>query len=153
MKKDIIFYSNYCTYSKEIINQISKTSINDNIIYVCVDDENIQLPPFIKAVPTIYLVNDKKISSNSMKRLKVIEKNTDGFIISEEDLKVRGEGNLFGSEQSGTNQFRKIANIVDHCDILLNVKEDFPRIASNNNPLYRPYIDYLSQDERIFTTI
>ena len=61
MKKDIIFYSNYCTYSKEIINQISKTSINDNIKYVCVDDENIQLPPFIKAVPTIYLVNDKKI--------------------------------------------------------------------------------------------
>jgi len=61
MKKDIIFYSNYCTYSKEIINQISKTEINDNIIYVSVDDENIQLPPFIKAVPTIYLVNDKKI--------------------------------------------------------------------------------------------
>ena len=60
-KKDIIFYSNYCTYSKEIINQISKTPINDNIIYVSVDDENIQLPPFIKAVPTIYLVNDKKI--------------------------------------------------------------------------------------------
>lgn len=61
MKKDIIFYSNYCTYSKEVINQISKTTINDNIIYVCVDDPNIQLPPFIKAVPTIYLVNDKKI--------------------------------------------------------------------------------------------
>jgi len=61
MKKDIIFYSNYCTYSKEIINQISKTTINDNIIYVSVDDENIQLPEFVKAVPTIYLVNDKKI--------------------------------------------------------------------------------------------
>ena len=61
MKKDIIFYSNYCTYSKEIINQISKTPINDNIIYVSVDDENIELPPFIKAVPTIYLVNEKKI--------------------------------------------------------------------------------------------
>lgn len=61
MKKDIIFYSNYCTYSKEIINQISKTPINDNIIYVSVDDENIELPPFVKAVPTIYLVNEKKI--------------------------------------------------------------------------------------------
>ena len=61
MKKDIIFYSNYCTYSKEVINQISKTPINDNIIYISVDDENIELPPFIKAVPTIYLVNDKKI--------------------------------------------------------------------------------------------
>ena len=61
MKKDIIFYSNYCSYSKEIINQIAKTPIHDNIIYVCVDDDNIQLPPFVKAVPTIYLVNDKKI--------------------------------------------------------------------------------------------
>jgi|SaaInlStandDraft_1057018.scaffolds.fasta_scaffold93200_2 hypothetical protein len=61
MKKDIIFYSNYCSYSKEIINQLAKTPIHDNIIYVCVDDDNIQLPQFVKAVPTIYLVNDKKI--------------------------------------------------------------------------------------------
>lgn len=61
MKKDILFYSNFCTYSKEIINSISKTNLNNNIIYVCVDDNNIQLPPFIKAVPTIYLVNEKKI--------------------------------------------------------------------------------------------
>ena len=43
-KKDIIFYSNFCTYCKEVINEISKTPINDNILYVCVDDENIQLP-------------------------------------------------------------------------------------------------------------
>jgi hypothetical protein len=61
MKKDIIFYSNFCTYCKEIINQISKTPINDNILYVCVDDDNIQLPNFIKAVPTIYLVSQKRI--------------------------------------------------------------------------------------------
>ena len=60
-KKDIIFYSNFCTYSKEIINEISKTPINDNILYVCVDDENIQLPNFITAVPTIYLVEKKRI--------------------------------------------------------------------------------------------
>ena len=61
MKKDIIFYSNHCSYCKEVIDQIVKTPINDNIIYVCVDDENIQLPPFVKAVPTIYLINEKKI--------------------------------------------------------------------------------------------
>ena len=61
MDKDIIFYSNFCTYSKEIINQISKTPINDNILYVCVDDDNIQLPNFIKAVPTVYLVSKKRI--------------------------------------------------------------------------------------------
>ena len=60
-KKDIIFYSNFCTYCKEVINEISKTSINDNILYVCVDDENIQLPNFVTAVPTIYLVEKKRI--------------------------------------------------------------------------------------------
>jgi len=61
MKKDLLFYSNYCSYSKEIINQISKTPINDNIMYICVDDENIQKPTWLEAVPTIYLVKEKKI--------------------------------------------------------------------------------------------
>ena len=61
MKKDIIFYSNFCTYSKEIINQISKTPLNDKMLYVCVDDENIQLPNFVTAVPTVYLVEKKRI--------------------------------------------------------------------------------------------
>ena len=61
MKKDILFYSNFCTYCKEVINNISKTPLNENMLFVCVDDENIQLPPFITSVPTIYLINDKKI--------------------------------------------------------------------------------------------
>ena len=61
MKKDILFYSNFCTYSKEVINSISKTPLNDAMLFVCVDDDNIQLPPFITSVPTIYLINDKKI--------------------------------------------------------------------------------------------
>tara|TARA_B110001469_G_C9647061_1_gene327618 strand:+ start:2578 stop:3063 length:486 start_codon:yes stop_codon:yes gene_type:complete len=61
MKKDILFYSNFCTYSKELINSISKTPLNESMLFVCVDDDNIQLPPFITAVPTIYLINDKQI--------------------------------------------------------------------------------------------
>ena len=61
MKKDILFYSNFCTYCKEVINHISKTPLNDNMLFVCVDDENIQLPPFINSVPTIYLINEKEI--------------------------------------------------------------------------------------------
>ncbi len=61
MKKDILFYSNFCTYCKEVINNISNTPLNENMLFVCVDDENIQLPPFITSVPTIYLINEKKI--------------------------------------------------------------------------------------------
>jgi hypothetical protein len=59
--KDILFYSNFCTYCKEIINTISKTPLNNSLMFVCVDDDNIQLPPFVTAVPTIYLVSEKKI--------------------------------------------------------------------------------------------
>ena len=61
MKKDILFYSNFCTYCKEVLNNISNTPLNENMLFVCVDDENIQLPPFITSVPTIYLINEKKI--------------------------------------------------------------------------------------------
>lgn len=59
--KNILFYSNNCNYSKEVIKKISQTPIKDNLIYVCVDDENIKLPDFLTAVPTIYLVQSKKI--------------------------------------------------------------------------------------------
>ena len=61
MSKDIIFYSNFCNYSKEILTQISKTTLNDKMTYICVDDRNITLPPFVQAVPTIYLINDQKV--------------------------------------------------------------------------------------------
>jgi hypothetical protein len=97
MKKDIIFYSNYCTYSKEIINQLSKTTINDNIIYVCVDDENIQLPPFIKAVPTIYLVNDKKIVVDEAITSWIKEKVSVPDKVGELQAYYGGCGNSYGS--------------------------------------------------------
>lgn len=61
MSKDIIFYSNFCNYSKEILTQISKTTLNDKMTYICVDDRNINLPPFVQAVPTIYLINEQKV--------------------------------------------------------------------------------------------
>ena len=61
MAKDIIFYSNFCTYCKDILTQISKTPLNDKMTYICVDDKNIKLPPFVNAVPTIYLIEQQKI--------------------------------------------------------------------------------------------
>lgn len=71
--KDIIFYSNFCTYCKDVINRISKTPINDNMVYICVDDRNIKLPPFVQAVPTIYLTSEKKI---------IVDENIDKWVQS-----------------------------------------------------------------------
>lgn len=51
-----------------------------------------------------FLITDKQLATPSLERLKVIENHTDGFLIAEEDLKLRGEGDLFGKEQSGSQQ-------------------------------------------------
>ena len=106
MKKDIIFYSNYCTYSKEILNQISKTSINDNIAYVCVDDPNIQLPNFITAVPTIYLVSEKKI---------VVDEAITGWIKEKISKPQIDELQAYYGSTSGSygNQFSSLDNSED----------------------------------------
>lgn len=60
MNKDIIFYSNYDEYCKNLINKIKKNNIKD-IIPICIDDSKIKIPSFIKVVPTLYLSKSKKI--------------------------------------------------------------------------------------------
>ena len=63
------------------------------------------------------------ISDSDTARLKVMEKVDDGFIISEEDFKLRGHGDLFGTKQSGDMSF-KIADIKNDYKILLQAKKD-----------------------------
>lgn len=63
------------------------------------------------------------ISDSDAERLKIMETVDDGFIISEEDFKLRGHGDLFGTKQSGDMAF-KIANIRNDYKILLQAKKD-----------------------------
>ena len=63
------------------------------------------------------------ISNQDTERLRIMEKTTDGFEISEEDFKLRGHGDLFGTKQSGDMSF-KIANIKNDYSILLRARED-----------------------------
>ncbi len=63
------------------------------------------------------------ISDNDAERLKVMEKTNDGFEISEEDFRLRGHGDLFGTKQSGDMTF-KIADVKEDYKILLQAKAD-----------------------------
>ena len=63
------------------------------------------------------------ISDSDAERLKIMENEDDGFIISEEDFKLRGHGDLFGTKQSGDMTF-KIASIKNDYKILLQAKKD-----------------------------
>jgi len=67
------------------------------------------------------------ISNSDTKRLSIMEQETDGYKISEEDFIMRGQGDLFGTAQSGEEVF-KIANIRRDYKILLKVKEDIDEI-------------------------
>jgi ATP-dependent DNA helicase RecG len=59
-----------------------------------------------------------------------MEETTDGFKLAEEDFKLRGSGDLFGTRQSGDMNF-KIANLTRDFDILLKAKEDSDNILKD----------------------
>lgn len=63
------------------------------------------------------------ISDKETERLDVLTKTMDGFKISEEDFKLRGSGDLFGTRQSGDTNF-KILNVKNDYKILIYAKQD-----------------------------
>jgi ATP-dependent DNA helicase RecG len=100
-----------------------------------------------------FLVSDKKLSGAALERLHVIEKNTDGFLIAEEDLRIRGEGDVFGKDQSGIKTTRILASLIDNQDILLKAREDLENIKVKYPQTFTQYVDKASQDEFLFKTV
>ncbi len=72
------------------------------------------------------------ISDSDTDRLKIMETVDDGFVISEEDFKLRGHGDLFGTKQSGDMTF-KIANIREDYKMLLQAKKDSKEYLLDKN--------------------
>ena len=100
-----------------------------------------------------FLILEKKLQPESLHRLQVIEKYSDGFKIAEEDLKIRGQGNLFGQEQSGVVAQKKIANIIEHQDIFYKVLKDFKTHNMSKHPRVLDLSKKYQGDQKIYTTI
>ena len=64
----------------------------------------------------------RNFTENSKKRLRIMESTNDGFLISDEDLKLRGPGEFFGIRQSGFLKY-KIANMVTDGPILRDARK------------------------------
>lgn len=88
------------------------------------------------------------ISDSDAERLKIMEREDDGFVISEEDFKLRGHGDLFGTKQSGDMTF-KIANIKNDYKILLQAKKDSKEYLldkeTDNDELKKKLIDAITE--------
>ena len=63
------------------------------------------------------------LSKEETERLNILSKTNDGFVIAEEDFKLRGSGDLFGTKQSGDMNF-KIANLKEDYKILVEANKD-----------------------------
>jgi ATP-dependent DNA helicase RecG len=100
-----------------------------------------------------FLIPDSNTSSEGIKRLKVVERSHDGFEIAEADLKNRGEGDLFGSSQSGNISSNKVANIFEHFAILETVQRDVQKVKNTKPELFIPLLEKLSRDKKISTTV
>lgn len=72
---------------------------------------------------TCILLYKGPLSETGRARLSILRDSEDGFLIAEEDLKLRGEGELLGTRQSGTPGFR-IASLEAHSDLLEIARKD-----------------------------
>ena len=61
MNKDFLFYSNLCPHSNKLMEIMKKNNLVDNYELCCVDNTQIELPDFITSVPTIYIVDQKRV--------------------------------------------------------------------------------------------
>lgn len=72
------------------------------------------------------------ISNTDKERLNIMTKTTDGFKISEEDFKLRGSGDLFGTKQSGDMSF-KLANLKRDYNLLIDAKKDTEKFLKDKS--------------------
>ena len=88
-------------------------------------------------------------------RMKIIASTTDGFKLAEEDLKLRGEGDLFGRAQSGLPEFR-VGNVVNNYETMVvaqqvanNIVEKDPELSDSEHKNLKQVIEYKKlQQER-----
>ncbi|MDO4177070.1 MAG: ATP-dependent DNA helicase RecG [Bacillota bacterium] len=76
-------------------------------------------------------------SELARKRGEIMEKSNDGFFIAEEDMKIRGPGEIFGTRQHGLPDM-KLADMVRHIDVLNTARDEAKAILADDPGLLKP---------------
>ncbi|MGQ7462168.1 ATP-dependent DNA helicase RecG [Streptococcus suis] len=97
------------------------------------------------------LVANPKTESGK-ERMKIMTETTDGFILAEADLKMRGSGEIFGTRQSGLPEFQ-VANVVEDYPILEEARRVACQIVSEENwqenPNWTVLLEHLHDREEL----
>ncbi len=81
-----------------------------------------------------FLVYETPLSDDAMKRLKVLKESNDGFYIAEQDLMIRGPGEVVGTKQSGFLKL-KFASLTSNIELLTTVKKEVEQIVEEDEGL------------------
>jgi len=84
--------------------------------------------------PSICLLMSDNRSELAQRRLSILCETTDGFRIAEEDLKIRGPGELLGTRQHGWPEFT-VANLVEDVDLLMQARDDAAAMVRDDERL------------------
>jgi ATP-dependent DNA helicase RecG len=104
---------------------------------------------------TCLLLYKEPLNEMSTARLKVIRETTDGFRIAEEDLRLRGEGDVLGIRQSGLPGYRVARSevhgqlITQARDEALRIMKDNPKLAGARGEALRCLLYLYERDEAI----
>ena len=92
------------------------------------------------------LLYGEKLGANGSKRLNILRESDDGFFLAEEDLKMRGSGNLLGTNQSGFPQFR-IADLGLDSDLLFSARNDAEKILQSGAEKHQDLLQLFDYDD------
>ncbi len=90
---------------------------------------------------TCILMFKSNLSDNAKKRINILKQSNDGFLISEEDMRIRGFGDILGFKQSGIKNF-KLADPIHNSDLFLLAEKEIKRIENSNEDIkkFKPLI-------------
>lgn len=99
------------------------------------------------------LLVTNSMNNVTKKRISTLVESNDGFYLSEQDLKIRGSGDVFGYKQHGDTGF-VFANVVNDIDVLRNVKEDIEYMDNlNKEEINEFYVNVQKKLDAIDKTI
>ncbi len=92
-------------------------------------------------VSSCILMFKSNLSENAKKRINILKDSNDGFKISEEDMKLRGFGDILGFKQSGIKTFR-LADPVHNHNLFILAEKEIRRIEKHNEDIskFKPLI-------------